>query len=70
MIEMSANFQTMSMGRISSKQFLIRRRSTPSYIEERNNEFPTLWVWYWKDIDGWKKYAETGVSSGNCRSMI
>ncbi|XP_022786916.1 uncharacterized protein LOC111327081 isoform X3 [Stylophora pistillata] len=70
MIEMSANFQTMSMGRISSKQFLIRRRSTPSYIEERNNEFPTLWVWYWKDIDGWKKYAETGLCSGTKQEQI
>lgn len=71
MIKMSANFQTMSMGRISSsKQFLIRRRSTPSYIEERNNEFPTLWVWYWKDIDGWKKYAETGLCSGTKQEQI
>ncbi|RMX47700.1 hypothetical protein pdam_00023752, partial [Pocillopora damicornis] len=58
--KMSANFHTMSMSLFSPfNHFLIRRRSTPSYIKERGNNFPTLWVWYWEDIDGWKKYAET-----------
>ncbi|XP_022810083.1 TCDD-inducible poly [ADP-ribose] polymerase-like isoform X2 [Stylophora pistillata] len=71
LVKMSANFQTMSMSLIStSKQFLIRRCSTPSYIKERNNEFPTLWVWYWEDIDGWKKYAETGLCSGTKQEQI
>ncbi|XP_027041657.1 uncharacterized protein LOC113669778 isoform X2 [Pocillopora damicornis] len=61
--KMSANFHTMSMSLFSPfNHFLIRRRSTPSYIKERGNNFPTLWVWYWEDIDGWKKYAETNVS--------
>ena len=61
--KMSANFHTMSMSLFSPfNHFLIRRRSTPSYIKERGNNFPTLWVWYWEDINGWKKYAETNVS--------
>ena len=60
---MSANFHTMSMSLFSPfNHFLIRRRSTPSYIKERGNKSSTLWVWYWEDIDGWKKYAETNVS--------
>lgn len=69
--KMSANFHTMSMSLFSPfSHFLIRRRSTPSYIKERGNNFPTLWVWYWEDIDGWKKYAETNLCSGAKQEQI
>nr|XP_058939986.1 protein mono-ADP-ribosyltransferase TIPARP-like [Pocillopora verrucosa] len=68
---MSTNFHTMSMSLFSPfNHFLIRRRSTPSYIKERGNNFPTLWVWYWEDIDGWKKYAETNLCSGAKQEQI
>ena len=40
--------------------FLLRPIFDPSilntiYIKERDNKFPILWVWYWEDIDEWKK---------------
>ena len=40
--------------------FLLRSVFDPSilntvYIKERDNKFPILWVWYWEDIDEWKK---------------
>nr|XP_058973419.1 protein mono-ADP-ribosyltransferase PARP11-like [Pocillopora verrucosa] len=69
--KLSANFHTISMSLFSPlNHFLIRRRSTPSYIKERGNKFPTLWVWYWEDIDGWKKYAETNLCSGAKQEQI
>ena len=53
----------MSMEIDSSAQFLLRRRSTPSYIQDPESVLSTKWVWYWKDDDGWKKYAKTKVDS-------
>lgn len=62
--QMSVNFEEMSMHSPLSTRLLLRRCSTPSYIQEPNNKSSTLWVWYWKDNDGWKKYTETKQSSG------
>jgi len=50
----TVNFENKFMQFGSSAQFLLRRLSTPSY---------TKWVWYWKDDDGWKKYAKTRVDT-------
>ena len=52
--KVNVNFELMSMRFGSSVQFLLRRVSTPSYSK---------WVWYWKDDDGWKKYAKTKVDT-------
>ncbi len=60
---MSVNFEQMSMQLNTSAQFLLRRLSTPSYIQEPGNALSTKWVWYWKDNDGWKKYAKTKVGT-------
>ena len=60
---MTVNFEHMSMQIDSSAQFLLHRCSTPSYIQEPENVLSTKWVWYWKDDDGWKKYAKTKVDS-------
>lgn len=68
-VKMSANFHTMKM-RLNSNHFFIRRCSTPSYIKERDNNFPTLWVWYWKDDSVWKKYDETDLCSGTKQEQI
>lgn len=61
--KVTVNFEHMSMQIDSSAQFLLRRRSTPSYIQEPENVLSTKWVWYWKDDDGWKKYAKTKVDT-------
>ncbi len=58
---MTANFEQMSMQFDPSAQVSLRRLSTPSYIQEPGNALSTKWIWYWKDNDGWKKYAETKV---------
>ncbi|XP_078357627.1 uncharacterized protein LOC144642520 isoform X2 [Oculina patagonica] len=60
----TANFEQMSMQFDPSTQFSLRRLSTPSFIQEPGNALSTKWIWYWKDNDGWKKYAETKNSSG------
>ncbi len=52
----------MSM-HFDTAQFLLRRLSTASYIQEPGNVLSTKWVWYWKDNNGWKKYAETKVGT-------
>ena len=49
---------TMKYG---SVQVALRRLSTPSYIQEPGKALATKWIWYWKDNDGWKKYAEQQV---------
>ena len=54
----------------SSAQFLLRRCSTPSYIQEPNNKSSTQWVWYWEDNDGWKKYSETMVSNSRAKYPV
>ena len=46
-----------------SDEFLLRRLSTPSYIQEPGNVLSTKWVWYWEDDNGWKKYAKTEVDT-------
>ena len=56
------NFEEMSM-QSGSAQVQIRRLSTPSYVQEPDKALATKWTWYWKDDDGWKKYAEKKVSS-------
>lgn len=68
--QMSVNYEEMSMNSPSSVQFLLRRCSTPSYVQEPNNKSSTQWVWYWKDNNGWKKYAETIQSSGAKQEKI
>ena len=61
---MIVNFEQMSMQfDRSPAQFLLRRLSTPSYVQKPGNVLATKWIWYWKDEDGWKKYAETKVST-------
>ena len=60
---MTINFEQMSMQFDTSAQFLLRRLSTPSYIQEPGNVSSTKWIWYWKDDNGWKKYAETNVNA-------
>ena len=52
----------MSM-QYSSTQVPLRRLSTPSYIQEPGKKLATKWTWYWKDNDGWKKYAGKKVSN-------
>lgn len=60
-ITSEVNMEEMSMHSPPSAQFLLRRWSTPSYLQKPNNKSSTEWVWYWKDNDGWKKYTETIV---------
>lgn len=60
---MTVNFELMSMQFGSSAEFLLRRLSTPSYIQEPGNVLSTNWVWYWEDDNGWKKYAKTEVDT-------
>ncbi len=48
---MTVNFEQMSM-QFDTTEFSLRRNA-PS----------TKWIWYWEDSDGWKKYAETKVST-------
>ena len=55
------NFEEMSMSCQYSDELSLRRLSGPSYVQEPNNQSSTQWVWYWKDNDRWKKYAETLV---------
>ncbi|XP_078357678.1 protein mono-ADP-ribosyltransferase TIPARP-like isoform X2 [Oculina patagonica] len=67
----TVNFEQMSMHWLdTSAQFLLRRLSTPSYIQEPGNVLSTKWVWYWKDNDGWKKYAKTKQSTGTKQEDI
>lgn len=68
--QVKVNFEEMSMHSPTSAQFLLRRWSTPSFVQEPNNTSSTQWVWYWKDNDGWKKYAETMQSSGDIQGEI
>ena len=53
-----------------STRLLLRRCSTPSYIQEPNNKSSTQWVWYWADNDGWKKYTETMVSNSRAKYPV
>ncbi|KAL9987960.1 hypothetical protein ACROYT_G002347 [Oculina patagonica] len=66
----TVNFEQMSMQLDTSAQFLLRRLSTPSYIQEPGNTLATKWVWYWKGNDGWKKYAKTKKSTGTKQEDI
>ncbi|CAH3138354.1 unnamed protein product [Pocillopora meandrina] len=68
--QVTVHFEEMSMRSPPSAQFLLRRCSTPSYIQEPNNKSSTQWVWYWADNDGWKKYTETMQSSGTKQEQI
>ena len=61
--KVTVNFELMSMQFGSSDEFLLRRLSTPSYIQEPGNVLSTKWVWYWEDDNGWKKYAKTEVDT-------
>ena len=61
-VKVIVNFEQMSMQYDTSAQFLLRRRSTPSYVQEPGNASSTKWIWYFKDDNGWKKYAETNVN--------
>ena len=53
-----------------STRLLLRRCSTPSYIQEPNNKSSTQWVWYWEDNAGWKKYTETMVSNSRAKYPV
>ncbi|PFX16750.1 TCDD-inducible poly [ADP-ribose] polymerase [Stylophora pistillata] len=68
--QVKVHFEEMSMHSPTSSQFLLRRWSTPSFVQEPNNKSSTHWFWYWKDNDGWKKYAETMQSSGDIQGEI
>ena len=61
--KVTVNFELMSMQFGYSDEFLLRRLSTPSYIQEPGNVLSTKWVWYWEDDNGWKKYAKTEVDT-------
>ena len=58
---------TMQYG---STQAILRRLSTPSYIQAPGKELATKWTWYWKDDNGWKEYAGKKVSSFSMNSNI
>ncbi|XP_070560625.1 protein mono-ADP-ribosyltransferase PARP12-like [Ptychodera flava] len=55
------DFQKMLVIDLAMKKTIeIRRLSTKSSLEVKQNKLAVEWIWYWKNDNGWRQYGEQG----------